>query len=212
MPLMNNTDYARHRGVSEKRIRQYIASGQISFEAFEKCPKTGKLLLNSELADKDLKHNMDHGRALSSKALTKKPLAKAKVIGEGEASTSAGAPQTKPHDAATSGAPPTATKQPPPTSDFDLDIERYQKSKADTEFLRAKKLRLETAEREGELLRAEDVRKMISKLVGETKEKILNVPSKIAPELVSMEDVIEIENKIRAELDEVLENLSRLTP
>lgn len=212
MPLMTNAEYARHRGVSEKRIRQYIASGQISFECFENDPKSGKALLNSVLADKDLKHNMDHGRALSSRALTKKALAKAPVIGEGEPSTLAGAPQDKPHVAASSGAPPTASKEPPPPSDFDLDIERYQKSKADTEFLRAKKLRLETAEREGELLRAEDVRKMISKLVGETKEKILNVPSKIAPELVSMDDVIEIENKIRAELDEVLENLSRLSP
>lgn len=209
MALMNNSQYARHRGVSEKRIRQYIAQGHISFEAFEKCPKTGKLLLNVELADKDLKHNMDHGRAMSSKALTKNKVASTEVIGETKSSGPAGVKIDK---IESSSVTPPVVNTPPPPSEFDLDIERYQKSKADTEFQRAKKLKLETAEREGTLLNAENVRKMISKLVGETKEKLLNIPSKIAPELVSMEDVLEIENKISNEINEVLENLSRLGP
>lgn len=209
MPLMSNEKYAKHRGVSGKRVGQYIAQGHISFESLEKCPKTGRMLINSELADVDLKHNMDHGRAMSSKALTKNSLAQTKVIGETKDSGPAGDKIDKIESSTIS--PPVVTKPAPPT-EFDLDIERYQKSKADTEFHRAKKLRLETAEREGTLLNADEVRKRISKLVGETKEKLLNIPSKIAPELVSMEDVLEIENKLSAEINEVLENLSRLGP
>lgn len=205
MPLMSRRAYARFRKVSHVTVQDYISKGQISFECFVNDPRTGKALLDSDLADAELKRNLNQAQHMGARnqGRMQKELAKAPIVGDDNGSQPGG--DQSDDSAKTSVAPP--AKEP---TAFDLDIERYQKSKADTEYHRAKKLALETAVREGSLLDAEKVRKLITKLIGETKEKLLNVPAKIAPELVSMDDPIEIENKLSSEINSVLENLSRL--
>lgn len=194
MRLMNETEYARHRGVNLKTVQNYIARGQIDFDSFEQCPKRKKLLINVEKADKDLESSLNVAKSLGMKAglVTKKELGKDSLSKPGASSTK------------DTPSPPADSN---PTRETSL---RFLSSKADTETLKARKLELEIAQREGHLLDADEVRKQISKMVGETKEKILNVAAKIAPELVSVRDVIEIENKIIQELTAALENLSRL--
>lgn len=194
MRLMNESEYARHRGVNVKTVRQYIAQGKIDLDSFDTCPKTKKLLINSEKADRDLESSLDVAKSAGMKAglEQKKELGKDSLSKPGASST------------IDTSSPPAGSN---PTRETSL---RFLSSKADTETLKGRKLELEIEEREGRLLDADEVRKEISKMVGETKEKILNVASKIAPELVSVRDVIEIENKIIQELTAALENLSRL--
>lgn len=88
-------------------------------------------------------------------------------------------------------------------------FDRYRDAKTSTEELRARKLELEVAEAEGRLLDADDVRKEIVKLVGETREAFLNLGPKLAPILVSITDPVEMENKLIESINETLHNLSR---
>lgn len=177
-------------------VREYIAKGHISLEAFEQDPKTGKTLLNSELADKELDLKLEPSRSAGAAA---RKIGLANGIGEAKNVSSPPGAVTPSDDSPHVDGAPTN------------HLLEFQKSKADTESLKARKLELDIAEREGRMLDAEEVRKTITRLVGETREKILGVASKIAPELVGIADVIDIENKIIAELNVALENLSRLT-
>lgn len=88
-------------------------------------------------------------------------------------------------------------------------FDRYRDAKTSTEELRARKLELEVAEAEGRLLDADDVRKEIVKLVGETREAFLNLGPKLAPILVSITDPVEMENKLIESINDTLHNLSR---
>jgi hypothetical protein len=95
-----------------------------------------------------------------------------------------------------------------PTASTDT-FERFRDAKTKTEDFRARKLELEVAEAEGRLLDADEVRKEIVKLVGETREAFLNLGPKLAPILVSITDPVEMENKLIESINETLHNLSR---
>jgi hypothetical protein len=88
-------------------------------------------------------------------------------------------------------------------------FERFRSAKTDTETMRARKLELEVAEMEGRLLDAEDVRKRVVKLVGETRDAFGNLAGKLAPTLVGITDPIEMETTIMKAINEALESLSR---
>jgi hypothetical protein len=89
-------------------------------------------------------------------------------------------------------------------------FDRYRDAKTSTEELRARKLELEVAEAEGRLLDAEDVRAKIVKEVSQVRESLLNIAPKVAPLLVSITNVVEMENKLIDEINSALEGLSRL--
>lgn len=210
MPLMSRRAYARLKKISHVTVQEYIAKGHISFECFREDPKTGKLLLDSKLADQELIKHISLGKSMAARTQGRMQKELADATATRETKSSPGDIHQETEKTSTASPADTEDEIDPPT-EFDLNIAQFQKSKAATETHRARKLELEIAEREGRLLDAEDVRKKIFKMVGETKEKLLNMPSKISPELVSMDDPIEIENKIRKEIDDILENLSRLT-
>lgn len=87
---------------------------------------------------------------------------------------------------------------------------KFRNAKISTEELRAKKLELEIAERAGTLISIDDVRKVVNKMVLETKDAILNIPGRVSPIAVSITDPVEMENFLRAELNNALLNLSRI--
>lgn len=87
---------------------------------------------------------------------------------------------------------------------------KYRDARTNSEELRARKLQIEIDAKEAKLLPADEVRKKISKLVTETKDSILNVPSKLAPLLVSIKNPVEMEEKLLRALNEALGSLSRL--
>jgi len=190
--------YADHQGVNINAISKRIASGGIPKNAF--VPQDGKThpLIDSDIADAAWLKHRDPAQALATKARKEKNKKK-----------SAGRPPVtkKIEDMSAQGGSKT---QEVDVLDFDSDTNRYTKAKTSTEELRSRKLELEVMEKEGALLNAEEVRTTISKLVIETKEAILNVPSKIGPELLGCTDLIDLEVRLTKALNEALSNLSRL--
>lgn len=89
-------------------------------------------------------------------------------------------------------------------------LNKYREAKTTTEMLRSRKLELDVAEREGSLVDVKSVQKRVSKLVGEVRDALGNLPGKISPLLLSISDPVEMENKLREEINSCLESLSRL--
>lgn len=87
----------------------------------------------------------------------------------------------------------------------------YREARVDTEQLRARKLELEIASREARLLDAEKVRQRLHKLVQETKDALLNIPSRAAPVVLGMKTTLEVEQYLRKEIDETFSGISKLT-
>lgn len=87
---------------------------------------------------------------------------------------------------------------------------RHQEARISNEELKARKLELEIASREGRMLDAEATRKRIAQLVIETKESIRAACSRAAPKLCGITDPVEMETRIIREMDMALESLSRL--
>lgn len=96
-----------------------------------------------------------------------------------------------------------------PTSATD-SVERYRGAKTSKEEYAARKLELEVAEMEGRVLDTEAVKKRITKLVGETKAALSNLPSQIAPVLVGITDVVEMETTLSTEISKALESMYKL--
>lgn len=87
--------------------------------------------------------------------------------------------------------------------------QRYQDAKANSEMLKVKKLQMELDEKDGRLIDVESVRTTLVKLVGETREVLLNIPPKIAADILSCETVFEVEQMLQKEIYQALESLSR---
>lgn len=90
------------------------------------------------------------------------------------------------------------------------NFDRYRKAKAGSEEIKARLLELELEEAEGRLVDIKDVKKEIELICTSIREAILNVPAKIAPELLSCVEVVEMESKLYKELNFALEGLARL--
>lgn len=197
MALMSLREYAKHQNVSVASIRKRMATGKIPKSCLKN--QVGKVhpLIDSEQADKAWAMNKNVAQALAIQAKKEKQKEKPSL-----------APITKKvEDMSAQGGSP---EQEIDVLNFDSDVNRYTKAKTSTEELRSRKLELEVLEKEGALLNAEEVRTKISKLVNETKEAILNVPSKIGPELLGCTDLIDLEVRLTKALNEALFNLSRL--
>jgi len=74
--------------------------------------------------------------------------------------------------------PVTARRQAPRPRHQSGDVPDYNESRARTEYLKAELLELERAQKEGELISAEEVSKKWGELVAIARTKVLGVPSK----------------------------------
>jgi hypothetical protein len=205
MPLMSMRVYAVHAGVTLKAIQDRIASGAISQAALIHIEGKKFAKIDSEKADKDFasRHSPQHKNA-------------GDLLGEAKKKKSGVLPNTKPPEVPK---PKLETREiygqqvdtvVLPTLPEDK-FERYRDAKSTTEELRARKLELEVAEIEGRLLDAEEVKRKIYKEVSQIREALLNIAPKVAPVLVSITNVVVMENKIIDEINLALEGLSRLT-
>lgn len=193
---MGFREYARHVGIDIKSVFDRIASGAISPESIVTLP-SGDRKIDSEKADADFakRGNIQQktaGDMNKAKAKVKQLVKETKEI-HGQL-----VPVTK-IPAGESNAP-----------DPDDPFEKYRDAKTSTEVLRARKLELEVAEAEGRLLDANQVRSEISKIVNEVRERLLNLAPRVAPVLISISDVIEMENKLHDEINSALEGLQKL--
>lgn len=198
-------EYARMRGLHYTTVASRIARGIISPDAVERDSKGSVKLVNVELADASHKKNHDPQNTF---------IANAKLIGGKKPNASKIKSNVVVHPVAKpvhtteiiDGNEVPVTKLP----EMESDMGRYQKAKASSEELKARKLEIEMEELEGRLIDKSEVVKTVSKLTAEIKESFLNIPPKIAPELLACKDIVEVEVKLHKEINLVLEKLSRL--
>jgi len=88
------------------------------------------------------------------------------------------------------------------------DGQRYLKAKACSEEERARMLRLEREEREGLLLRKDEIKKCLIVMIQATKQRIMGIPKRLAPVLVGVSDARTIENLLFQEIESTLSQLS----
>jgi hypothetical protein len=198
------TEFARRKGVQPESIRERIRVGTITRESLVISAKGRVIGIKVALAEKDI---LERGSAQNSmiaqlnkkkKMITKTP--EAVVVN----------PVDKPihtmEKIEGQEAPVPVTKLP----EMDSDFSRYQKAKASSEELKARKLEIEMNELEGRLIDKEEVRKVIFKMVSETKETLLNIPSRVAPDLMACKDLVEFEVRLLQEINAALMTLSRV--
>lgn len=95
------------------------------------------------------------------------------------------------------------------TTNKELDLEE---EKAIHEKVKREKAEIELKIMKGEVHLSEDVESVLSTMLANFRSKILAMPSKIAPTIVSQNDVKYIRDRIKVECIEVLEELKDYDP
>ena len=196
-------EYARIKNIDASTVRDRIDRGVISAQAVLRDSNGRIKLINLEMADADHAKNHDVQNTFVANSKLSKgkkdPKKKSNVVVH---------PVAKPIETTEiiDGQEVPVTKLP----EMDSDFSRYQKAKASSEELKARKLEIEMEELEGRLIDKNEVVKTVSKLTAEIKESFLNIPPKISAELLACKDIVELEVKLHKEINLVLEKLSRL--
>lgn len=197
---MTLRNYAKERGISLSAVQDRIKNGSITDKSF--VVDNGKRLIVSELADEEFKKNANPAQLVRTAAIHNKDIKQ--MTGENLTLPTGKNIVEKPVNSGDK--PVEVTKVPLQEDDFD----RFKKAKASTEELRSEKLELEVAEMRGRLVDLDLVKTRITKLVGTAREVLLNVPGKVGPELFACESLIEVENRLRDEINAALDQLQRM--
>ena len=190
------SEFARRKGVALQTIKDKIRTGTITEGALMRSSNGVIRGIKVSIAEKDL---LERGSAQNSMIAQTTKKKKSNVVVH---------PVAKPIETTEiiDGQEVPVTKLP----EMDSDFSRYQKAKASSEELKARKLEIEMEELEGRLIDKNEVVKTVSKLTAEIKESFLNIPPKISAELLACKDIVELEVKLHKEINLVLEKLSRL--
>lgn len=89
---------------------------------------------------------------------------------------------------------------------------RYIDHKTEHERIKSEKAALELAQMRGELHDAGDVEAVMADMLTAFRQKILGIPSKLAPQLVEIDDVGTVKSRLTKELHEALSELSNYNP
>ena len=96
----------------------------------------------------------------------------------------------------------------PKPESYQADMQRYHKARADREEAEAKLAQMECEEKAGVLINAEAARKHLMDAILATRDRILNVARRVAPELVGIQSEAVIADKLNHELETALLSLS----
>ena len=182
--------YAKQRGVSDTAVHKAIKSGRIPVEADG--------TINPAKADAAWDRN-------TSPAQQRKPdplpsMAPPVRHTPGPVTPPAPAPPNR---------QPTQRQAEPETGPSMAGMPNYQMSRAVRETYNAKLTRLDYEERTGKLLNAEDVAKEAFALARRVRDRLLNIPSRMASVLASETDSKAIETLLTQELRIALEELAQ---
>jgi phage terminase Nu1 subunit (DNA packaging protein) len=89
---------------------------------------------------------------------------------------------------------------------------RFIDHKTEHERIKAEKAALELAQMRGELHASEDVETVMSDMLTAFRQKILAIPTKLAPQLAGIEDINVIKGRLASALHEALAELSDYDP
>lgn len=230
MAIISYREYARQKGVSLQAIQNRIKRGTISPRAIVKVDGYKWPKIDSDIADADFavmkNDDCEAAQLLGSEALPQAepqtpkvvdpidemfgpaPVKRQKSILEKKL-----APVDKPTTKVVEidGEQVEVHVEPNAAPESHLYFNQYRKAKAGTEGLKARKLELEVAELEDRLLDKQDVQATLQKLVSLTREKLLNLPSKISSDLIAVTELIEMETKLYKEINLALEDLAKVS-
>lgn len=176
-----------NRQSSSKSYRAYARHRGVSPEAVSKAVKTGRITvgpdgkIDSVKADREWPENTNPAKAFSS------IINKQKHQGHDELPTTPGA------DAAT----------PAP------GVPSYLQSRAIREAYEARLAKLEFEIKTGRLVNADEVKVMAFNVARITRDRMMNIPDRIAPILAAMSDTHEIHELLSAEIRLACEELTR---
>lgn len=235
MAIVSYREYARQKGVSLEAIRKRIKAGSITPRAIVRLPGVKWPKIDTDIADQDFEMLRDENNQmgwLMREKIRPSPPAPPETLDEeidpiaemfGPAPTDDVVRQKSILDkkVAPIDKPKTVVKEvngqkvevhvePSVAPETQVYFDKYRKAKAGTEELKARKLELEVAAQEGLLLDKNDARRTIEKMVALTREKILNLPSKIAPDLLAITNLVEMENVLIAHINQALEDLQKI--
>lgn len=200
------SEYARRKGVHVQTIKDKIKAGTITKEALV-VSSSGQIRgVIVAKAEKDLAERSDLQNSMTAQFKKKKKKNMETKTPDPVVVNPVAKPVTTLEKVEGQEDPVPVTKLPEGNDDFS----RYQKAKASSEELKARKLEIEMQELEGRLIDKEEVRKTIFKLVGETKEAFLNIPARVAPDLLASKDIVDVEMRLLKEINDVLASLSRI--
>ena len=95
------------------------------------------------------------------------------------------------------------------TEDGKID---YDEEHALLERRKREKIELELAAMRGTMHRAEDVERVMTDMLSNFKAKLLGLPPRAAPKLITFSEIADIQEHLRIEVLEVLEELSEYNP
>jgi len=179
---MTQKEYGEHREISQQRVSAMVKTGKLAG-----CFKmiSGKKRIDRDKADAALAKNLDK--------VFNRPTRRYKKTKKVEPSTSS----------------PTSEDQQKIIKKAGLDKKQsLADSQAQKALYDAAIRKLDFEERDGELLKKSDVEKDAYNMARIIRDAILNIPDRISAELASMTDVHVISEKLNAELNQALEELS----
>jgi hypothetical protein len=181
-------EYARHRGVSHTAVEKAIKSGRISVES------DGSI--DVAKSDAAWERNTNPAQQRKPDPVPVKP------------ATAPNKPAPPPNLPTPPVRQPTQRPAEPEPGPSAAGMPNYQMSRAVRETYNAKLTRLDYEERTGKLLNAEDVAKEAFAMARRVRDRLLNIPSRMASVLASETDSKAIELLLSQELRIALEELS----
>ena len=183
---MGLREYARHRGVAPSAVEKALKSGRIQKEA------DGSI--DAVKSDAAWDRNTSPAQQRKTEPGPVRPILPTPVVLPNPPAPPVRQPTQRP-----------AEQEPGPSA---AGAPNYQISRAVRETYNAKLTRLDYEERTGKLLNAEDVAKEAFAVARRVRDRLLNIPSRMASVLASETDSKAIERLLSQELRIALEELS----
>jgi hypothetical protein len=224
MPLVSYREYARMQGIKLSSLQDRIKRGGISEQAIDRTsPHRPKII--TEIADVDWQARRSEQGHDSDQMARPRPTQKPPELNPIDEMF--GPPKIKfqksvldkkvqPLEKPTTkiieinGEMVEALVEPGVSPDSNLYFNKYKKAKAGTEELKGRLLELQVEELENRLLDKKEVKDTIEKLVSLTREKLLNLPSKISSDLIAVTQIHEMESKLYEQINAALEDLAKV--
>ena len=182
---MNVSEYAKHRGVSHVAVLKAINTGRIKRE------KDGSI--NHEQADKSWNANTDQAQQRTRPKPVPAPIV---------------APTTAPTTAPTMAPNLAPRSNDPAVVPATKGLPSYADSRSAHEYFKAQTAKLEYEQQKKILVLRKTVDDEIFSENRRVRDRLQNIPGRVAPILAAMTDILEIEKMISQEIYDALVELS----
>lgn len=220
-------EFARRVGTSSRTIRRKIESGKIHGDALQLMENRKIPYLVYEIALKQYQSNADYACQAGRKAANDAKRAVGAMPPKKNKPQPKPQKEVKPKKESKPAPPPSGKKtepkeqlpnvqakppaKPAPIQPKDDTYDRLARAKMQSEEHKARLQKLKIDEQEGRLVDSETMKQTIVKLVGETREALLNIPDNLGPELLACKDLLDLQTKLNDGINSALLNLSRFS-